>query len=254
MFFAYCDTFFLPSHTKGDFFMSTLNSRQSSAVKIKKLCIAALFCALAYATTFIFHFKVMFLSFDAKDAVVTLAGLLFGPIYSLSISITVALLEFITIGDTGYWGLLMDILSTATFSTVCALIYKYKKNIWGAMIGLVSSVFAMTAVMLVFNIFITPIYMKVDRSAVIALLPTLFLPFNLIKGMMNAAIVMVLYKPISRAVKAARILGPSASSGKPVDKKQQTIMSISIFAAGITLIAVSILIFIFVLNGSFVLW
>jgi riboflavin transporter FmnP len=137
--------------------MPNLNSRQSYAVKIKKLCIAGIFCALAFATTFIFHFKFMFLSFDIKDALVTLAGLLFGPIYSLSISVVVALLEFITIGDTGFWGLLMDILSTATFSTVCALIYKYKKNIWGAMIGLISSVFAMTAVMLVFNIFITPI-------------------------------------------------------------------------------------------------
>ncbi len=237
---------------KGDFFMSNLNSRQSYAVKIKKLCIAGIFCALAFATTFIFHFKFMFLSFDIKDALVTLAGLLFGPIYSLSISVVVALLEFITIGDTGFWGLLMDILSTATFSTVCALIYKYKKNIWGAMIGLISSVFAMTAVMLVFNIFITPIYMKVERAEVLALLPTVFLPFNLIKGVMNAAVVMMLYKPISRAVKASKVLGPT-SVGKPVDKKKQSFISIATFAIGLLLIAISVLVFVFVLKGSFVL-
>lgn len=237
---------------KGDFFMSNLNSRQSSATKIKKLCIAGIFCALAFASTFIFHFKVMFLSFDVKDAVVTLAGLLFGPIYSLSISVVVALLEFITMGETGFWGLLMDILSTATFSTVCALIYKYKKNIWGALTGLVSSVFAMTAVMLIFNIFITPIYMKVDRSTVIALLPTLFLPFNVVKGIMNAAIVMILYKPISRAVKASRVLG-APTERRAVDKKQQTIMSLLMPGIGLVLIAVSVLVFIFVLNGSFVL-
>jgi len=194
----------------------------------------------------------MFLSFDVKDAVVTLAGLLFGPIYSLSISVVVALLEFITMGETGFWGLLMDILSTATFSTVCALIYKYKKNIWGAMTGLVSSVFAMTAVMLIFNIFITPIYMKVDRSTVIALLPTLFLPFNVVKGIMNAAIVMILYKPISRAVKASRVLG-APTERRAVDKKQQTIMSLLMPGIGLVLIAISVLVFIFVLNGSFVL-
>ncbi len=191
------------------------------------------------------------MSFDIKDAVVTLAGLLFGPIYSLSISLVVALLEFISMGETGFWGLLMDILSTATFSTVCALIYKYKKNIWGAMIGLVSSVFAMTAVMLLFNIFITPIYMKVDRAEVLALLPTLFLPFNIIKGIMNAAVVMILYKPISRAVKASRILGSSPSSERAVDKKQQKLMSIIILAVGVALVAISVAVFIFVLGGSF---
>jgi len=155
-------------------------------------------------------------------------------------------------GETGFWGLLMDILSTATFSTVCALIYKYKKNIWGAMTGLVSSVFAMTAVMLIFNIFITPIYMKVDRSTVIALLPTLFLPFNVVKGIMNAAIVMILYKPISRAVKASRVLG-APTERRAVDKKQQTIMSLLMPGIGLVLIAISVLVFIFVLNGSFVL-
>jgi hypothetical protein len=146
----------------------------------------------------------------------------------------------------------MDILSTATFSTVCALIYKYKKNIWGAMIGLISSVFAMTAVMLVFNIFITPIYMKVERAEVLALLPTVFLPFNLIKGVMNAAVVMMLYKPISRAVKASKVLGPT-SVGKPVDKKKQSLISIATFAIGLLLIAISVLVFVFVLKGSFVL-
>ena len=83
---------------------------------------AALFCALAYASTFIMHIKVGFLTFDIKDAVVTIAGLLFGPIYALVISVTVALLEFISMGETGFWGLLMDILSTATFATTCALI------------------------------------------------------------------------------------------------------------------------------------
>ena len=39
-------------------------------MKIKKLCMAGLFCALAIASTYIMHIKVMFLTFDAKDAVI----------------------------------------------------------------------------------------------------------------------------------------------------------------------------------------
>ncbi len=241
---------------KGDFFMSDSSRGYLSAAKIKKLCIAALFCALAYASTFIFHFNVTFLTFDIKDAVVTLAGLLFGPVYSFSISLVVAVLEYISIGDTGFWGLLMDILSTATFSTVCALIYKYKKNIKGAIAGLFTSVFAMTAVMLLFNIFITPIYMGVARAEVISLIPSLFLPFNLIKALMNSAIVMILYKPISTALKAAKVLPneirlASAQSSNEENKIKQLKFSIAVTAIGIAVIALCVCIFVFFMNGNF---
>ncbi len=236
--------------------MYNLNRGGSSAAKIKKLCMAALFCALAYASTFIFHFKVMFLTFDVKDALVTLAGLLFGPVYSLSISLITALLEFISMGETGFWGLLMDVLSTTTFSMVCALIYKYKKNIKGAIAGLIASVFAMTAVMLLFNIFITPIYMGVARAEVIALIPTLFLPFNVVKAVMNSAIVLILYKPISTALKAAKVLPgeikiTNTDVSNEENKKRQLKFSIALTAIGIAVIALCVFIFIFFMNGNF---
>lgn len=229
-----------------------LNVKQSSAQKIKMLCMVALFCALAYASTFIFHFKVMFLTCDVKDAIVTLAGLLFGPIYSLSISAIVSVLEFISMGETGFWGFLMDFLSTATFSTVCALIYKYKKNIKGAIVGLVSSVLAMTAVMLLFNIFITPIYMGVSRADVIALIPSLFLPFNLVKAVMNSAVIMILYKPTSVALKAAKVL-PSSELPKEYSenrKKKNLVFSLVVTCVGIAILSLCFVIFIFFMNGK----
>ncbi len=237
--------------------MSNSKRGYMNAAKIKKLCMAALFCALAFASTFIFHFKVMFLTFDVKDAVVTLAGLLFGPLYSISISLAVAILEFISMGETGFWGLLMDILSTATFSTVCALIYKYKKNINGAIAGLAASVAAMTAVMLLFNIFITPIYMGVARAEVIALIPSLFLPFNLVKAVMNSAIVMILYKPISTALKAAKVLPREAKPLRNGDellaeeKKRHFLFSVTVTAVGAAVIVLCVLIFVFFMNGKF---
>ncbi len=237
--------------------MSNSNHGNKYAAKIKIICMAAVFCALAFASTFIFHFKVMFLTFDIKDAIVTISGLLFGPLYSLSISIIVALLEFITQGETGPWGLLMDILSTATFSTICALIYKYKKNIKGAIIGLLASVFAMTAAMLLFNIFITPIYMGVPRAQVIALIPSLFLPFNVIKAAFNSAIVMLLYKPISTALKAAKILPPkdfeeiNSTESHPENKHNNLIFSLIVTIVSIVIIILCIFIFMFFMNGKF---
>ena len=238
--------------------MSEITKRTDNAsAKALKLCMAALFCALAVASTFVMHFKVMFLTFDAKDAVIAIAGLLFGPLYSVVISLAVSLIEFITIGDAGFWGFLMDFLSTALFSTVCALIYKYKKNIKGAVIGLALASVSMTAFMLLFNLFIVPIYTPNFTTAAVAqMIPTLFLPFNLTKAVLNSALVLILYKPISRAIKAAKVIRPSEmgldadkserKSSKGFSKKDAVIL-----AVGLALVALSVVVFIFVLGGEF---
>ena len=229
-------------------------------MKIKILCMAALFCALAVASTFIMHIKVMFLTFDAKDAVITVAGLLFGPVYAVGISLAVSLIEFISIGDAGFWGFFMDFLSTALFSTSCALIYKYHKNLKGAILGLLVSIVSMTSFMLLFNLFIVPIYTPNYTTAAVAkMVPTLFLPFNLTKAVMNSALVLVLYKPVSTALKAARVLpssslsltGGSADENKTKTKKRM-ILSISITVGGLLLAAICLLVFLYALDGEFV--
>ena len=257
--FAHTSIFFIPPYLKGDFFMAKFNSKQSADAKIKILCIAAVFCALAVASTFVMHIKVMFLTFDAKDAIITVAGLLFGPVYSLGISLVVTLIEYITIGDAEFWGFLMDFLSTALFSTTCALIYKYKKNLKGAILGLLVAIASMTSFMLLFNLFIVPIYTpNYTTAAVAAMIPSLFLPFNLTKALMNSAFVLMLYKPASTALKAARVL-PSTShfTSNDADKKQaeskkRFIMSLLITIGGMLLALACLLIFFYDLNGKFV--
>lgn len=242
--------------------MSNLKNRQNSATQIKKIATAALFAAIAYVAMLVTSWiKVGFLTFDAKDAVITLAGLLFGPLYALSISLAVALIELITVGDTGVYGFIMNFLSSAVFSTVCALIYKYKKNIKGAVTGLIAAVLSMTATMLLFNLFVTPFYMKVPTSVVASMIPSLFLPFNLTKGFMNAAFVLILYKPISHALKAMNILPQKApeiydseearSAAKKEKKRKNLMFSLIITAVGIITVILCTVVFIVVLKGNF---
>ena len=203
----------------------------------------ALFVALAYAVTFVFHLKVSFLTFDAKDAVITIAAFLFGPLSGALISLIVAIIENISIGGTGLWGLLMDFISTASFAVSAALIYKRHRTIRGAVVSLgIASVFSV-GVMMLANLLITPLYMGVDVATVKTLIPTLLLPFNIAKALLNSAVTMLLYKPISLALRHARLLpekrmqtdaSPSRGFGKG------TIFTVLIGAA---LIAVSVIIF-----------
>ena len=231
-----------------------MSESKNGAYKVKKLCMVALFCALAYATMFVLRIKVSFLTFDAKDAIITLAGLLFGPVASLVISFTVALIEMISVSDTGFWGFLMNFLSSAAFSCTAALIYKFKRNIKGAVIGLTASVFVTTAVMMILNLLITPIYTGASTETVISMIPKLLFPFNLTKSVLNMALVLILYKPVSRAMKAAKVLRSAeldtAVSGVTVDKKRSRVTSIVILAVGLALVAISVTVFIAVLGGS----
>ena len=72
----------------------------------------------------------------------------------------------------------------------------------------------MTAAMMLWNALITPFYMGIPRGAVLELLIPAFLPFNLLKGGLNAAITMLLYKPLVSALRRSGLLPPSASSAK----------------------------------------
>ena len=201
------------------------------AFDVKRLVGMAMFAALAYGVTFVFRIPVQFLTFDAKDAVLTIAAFIYGPIAAIIMSLVPALLELITISGTGPWGFLMNFASSACFSFVASLIYKYKRSFNGAIIGLYSAVAATTAFMVVLNIFVTPVYMGVPRAMVIDLLPSLLLPFNFAKALMNAAITMLIYKPVSTAMKRARLI-----HGKMDTKfnKQSVIMLV---VGGVTLAA-----------------
>ena len=183
-----------------------MESRKNKSLDTKRLVGIATFAALAYGVTFVFRIPVQFLTFDAKDAVLTIAAFIYGPVSALIMSLIPALIELITISGTGFWGFLMNFASSACFSFTAAFIYKYKRSFNGAILGLYSAVAITTGVMMLLNLLITPIYMGVSRAVVIDLLPTLLLPFNFAKALMNAAITMLIYKPVSTAMKRARLI------------------------------------------------
>lgn len=176
-----------------------------SQVQLRRMLIAALFVALAYVSRFIFHFNVAFLTFECKDAFLAIGGMFLGPLWALGMSAATALIEFITISDTGWYGLVMNFCAAAAFACVASLVYRYRRTLTGAIVGLSAGVAALVGVMLPLNLLITPAYMGVGIAEVIAILPKLLLPFNLLKGILNMAVVLLLYKPLTRALRATHL-------------------------------------------------
>ncbi len=189
-------------------------SATNRKIDTKKLVLAALFSALAYIVTLVLRIpfvpSVSFLKYEAKDVVIALEGFILGPWYSVATSVIVSLIEMATVGTTGIIGALMNVISTLSFVIPATVIYKYNRKVSGAVLGLSIGVVFMTGCMLLWNYFITPLYMGVSREAVAALLMPAFFPFNFIKGLINACLTFILYKPVMNALRHAKVLPASS--------------------------------------------
>lgn len=71
---------------------------------------------------------------------------------------------------------------------------------------------SMTGAMLLWNYFVTPLYMGVGRQEIAGMLLPIFLPFNLIKGGLNMAVTLLLYKPVVGALRKAGLVPPSENA------------------------------------------
>ncbi len=153
-----------------------------------------------------------FLEFDLKDVIIVIAGFVCGPMASVFISVIVSFIEMVTISSTGPIGLIMNILSSCSFACVAAVFYKKNRSMKGAIWALVAGVLCMTVVMVLWNYLITPLYMGVPREVVAGMLLSVFFPFNLLKGAMNATLSVILYKPVVTALAKAKLVPESPTS------------------------------------------
>ena len=224
--------------------MHNVNSNNGDSAT-KKLVVSAMFCAMAYVAMFVFRFKVSFLTFDFKDVFISILSLLYGPAYGVMSAAVVALLELVTVSDTGWYGLVMNFLSSGTFALAIGLIYKYKRTFYGAILAVVTGVVSMVTVMMLANLFITPFYMGVVRTAVINLIPSLLLPFNLCKGVMNAAVMLLLYKPVVSLLRKTKLV-KTGNSQYGADMKTVLLMIFSVLFIILSLIVIFI-----VLDGNY---
>ena len=200
--------------------------------KTKKIAMLGVLAALAYLSVVLINIPVVsvdFLKYEPKDVIIALGGFMFGPLPAALLSVVVSLLEMVTISSTGIIGCVMNILSTWGFACVAAIVYKRMHTLKGAIIGLVTGCLATTALMLLWNYLVTPIYQGMPRQAIADLLLPVFLPFNLAKGGMNMAATLLLYPPVVGALRRSGVVPQSQNSqGKK-------------FSAGFALFALALL-------------
>lgn len=175
----------------------------------KKIAVVGMLCAMAMIVNVLIHFPmvpaVSWLNYDPKDVVIVIGGFIYGPITSLIMSAVCSVLELGIRGGT-ILDIVMNMISTCSFACTAAYIYKKNHTKKGALIGLLCGVVLMSVCMVLWNYIITPIYFGMPREAVIAMLLPGIVPFNLLKSGLNAAITLMLYKPVVGALRQSHLI------------------------------------------------
>ena len=183
---------------------------KQSLLSTKNIMIMGMIAGIAFLMAATLRFPVIpavgFLRFDPKDIVIVIGGFILGPLASLIIAVVVSLVQMFTTSSTGLIGFFMNVVSSVAFACTAAYIYSKKRTLSGAVIGLAAGIVIMTVAMVLWNYILTPIFMGWPRPAVVAILWTGIVPFNLFSGVLNSAIILLIYKPITAGLVAANLI------------------------------------------------
>ena len=138
-----------------------------------------------------------YLVYDPADVPIYITAFAFGPLPGLAVTFVVCFIQAFMLGGDGIYGFAMHFIATGIVASVIGMMYMKNKTKKTAIVALVSGVIITTIVMCVMNIFVTSAYTGMPKMAVVAMLPTVIIPFNLLKAGLNSLLTFVLYKRIS---------------------------------------------------------
>lgn len=176
-------------------------TNNSSAWSTRQLVTMALMCAIGALLSFIelpLLPGVTWLKFDASNMPAMVAGFAYGPAGGVAVGIVTAIIHGLLMAD--FTGALMNILVVTCFVLPASLIYKKKRTFGFAVLGLLLSVIAGTIGAVVGNLILTPSWLGVPFDAVVSLIIPVIVPFNLLKGLLNSVITLIIYKSISNII------------------------------------------------------
>lgn len=227
--------------------MICMKTRTNPLFNTRTLVTLAMLSTIAFLLMAAFRIPIVsFLKYEPKDVAIAIAGLLYGPLPAVMVSVVVSLIEMVTVSTTGPIGFFMNVLATCAFVCPAAVLYKKRQSFKAAIVGLIIGVFLMTALMLLWNYLITPFFLHVPRADVVAMLVPVFLPFNLLKGTINAALVVLLYKPLVLVLRKTGLVATRQAIGTAAAPKRK--LGLGVILAAILVLA-SCIMLVLVMQG-----
>ncbi len=167
----------------------------------RTLVTIALLCAISVLLSFV-EFPLLpgvtWLKYDASAMPALVCGFAFGPAAGLACGIVSCVAHGILMAD--FTGALMNIMVIVGIVWPSAFVYKRMHTLKGAFIGLAFGVLGATVMAVLGNLLLTPAWLGVPFQAVVDMIVPILLPFNLLKGGLNAVLTVVVYKAVSNLI------------------------------------------------------
>ena len=168
----------------------------------------ALFTALAFVVTFL-EFPIFpaadFLKLDFANVFFMIEGFIFGPVEAV-VSIGIKELLCLTKSSSVGVGELANFLMSVSYIIFPSILYRFKKGKWWVTLSLIIACLFQVGVSLLVNRYINfPLYGKLYNLNVAEYFGQLWpfvVYFNLIKSVAVSLIVFLIYKPLSRLIRA----------------------------------------------------
>lgn len=194
---------------------NTQPTRTAHTSRVRVMTGTAMLAAAAtvlMAIDFSVPFMPSFIKMDVSELPALLAAFAYGPVSGAAVCLIKNLINLLRTSTAGV-GELANFLLGACFVVPAGLIYRYHKSRKGALLGALAGAVAMAVLSLPVNYFITyPVYQNFMPLDVIismyqAILPgvdgllsclvVFNMPFTLVKGLLDAALCFLIYKPLS---------------------------------------------------------
>lgn len=174
-------------------------------ISTKQITAIAVLSALSLVLMFLIRFPIIpsapFLEYEPADVPILVASFIYGPLTGLIMTIIVSFIQFFTLSASSGWvGFVMHVIATGTYVVTAGLVYNKFRTLKGAVLALVLGSLAMTLIMIPSNLFFTVRFYGIPYDAVVKMLPTALLPFNIIKASINSLITFIVYKSIKRFI------------------------------------------------------
>jgi riboflavin transporter FmnP len=165
----------------------------------------AILASLSVVLMFVIHFPIIpaapWLEYEPADVPILIGAFVYGPAAGLVITLIASGIQAVTVSaSSGLVGFIMHVIATGTLVLVSSTYYKFHKTHKGAFVAAILGCIAMTAVMIPTNLFISVNFWGLDLNAVKASIVPVLIPFNLIKSGVNSIVVLLIYKPLRKAI------------------------------------------------------
>lgn len=173
---------------------------------VERMVKLGLLAAISILLVYLIHFPIFpaaaYLEYDMADVPILIGTFLFGPGWGVLLTAVVSLLQWILVSPASGWvGALMHFFATGSCALLAGVIYHRHHTLKGAVLGMVFGGLAQILMMIPLNLIFTVHFNGAPKEVVLAMLPTIIIPFNAIKVAANGLLTFLLYKRVGKLLK-----------------------------------------------------